>query len=248
MLTVDIGNTRLKWGVWGNDDLTATGSCEHHSRFDNLFFDEYFPRVSDGNEIIVSNVAGKDAENSLTQWVDKQGETKIHFMQVQQQCCGVTNGYSDPSQHGVDRWVALLGARSFCKTAVCVIDMGTAVTVDFMNDDGVHEGGVIMPGLAMMQSSLQNNTSNISIDINEHDVDTNPFAKDTTQAIQSGTLNLLRAGIQDICERAVGQYGENISIFLTGGLAERMMPLLSSPYISFEPHLVLKGLHFAAKN
>ena len=73
----------------------------------------------------------------------------------------VRNGYEDIAQLGVDRWAAIVGAYTHFGSAVCIVDAGTAVTVDLVRDGGRHLGGLIVPGLQLMRSSLEQDTEDI---------------------------------------------------------------------------------------
>ena len=253
MLTIDIGNTRLKWAVWVNGQMTHSEECVHGGQFENQLFERCMPEVAAIKKISVANVAGKEAELALTNWLLEKGKANLFFLKTEKQCCGVTNAYLNPAQHGVDRWAALIAAKSLTDAGVCVIDIGTAVTIDFMDDKGIHQGGKIMPGLNMMQKALLVDTADIIFD--EMNIDLIDFkraaeelATSTEEAVKNGAVALLRAGLEDVCLQADKRYGGNLSIFLTGGLAEKMLPLLSMPNLIHEPHLVLKGLRIAALN
>ena len=253
MLTIDIGNTRLKWAVWKDGQITHSEQCVHGGQFKNQLFERCMPELTTIKKISVVNVAGKDAESALKNWLFEKSEASLFFLKTEKECCGVTNAYANPAQHGVDRWATLIAAKSLTDTGVCVIDIGTAVTIDFMDDKGVHQGGKIMPGLGMMQKALIADTADIAFD--EMDIDLIDFkraseelATNTEEAVKNGAVALLRAGLEDACLQADKRYGGNLSIFLTGGLAEKMLPLLSIPNLIHEPHLVLKGLHIAALN
>ena len=253
MLTIDIGNTCLKWAVWKNGQMTHSEECVHGGLFDNQLFERCMPELAAIENISVANVAGKEAELAFKNWLLKKSEANLFFLKTEKQCCGVTNAYLNPAQHGVDRWATLIAAKSLTDTGVCVIDIGTAVTIDFMDDKGVHQGGKIMPGLSMMQKALIADTADITFD--EMDMDLIDFkrasedlATNTEEAVKNGAVALLRAGLEDVCLQADKRYGGNCSIFLTGGLAEKMLSLLSAPNLIHEPHLVLKGLRIAALN
>ena len=245
MLTIDIGNTRIKWAVWEGGQLVLDGDCEHKSVFTLELFESCIPVSEVINKICVANVAGESVVPALEQWAASRAIEDVVFLKVEKECCGVTIAYSEASSYGVDRWAALLGAKSIYKKDVCIIDIGTAVTVDFMNKEGQHHGGVIMPGLEIMQAALLENTAQISIDIK--DCDENPMwlASNTVDAVHSGTVQLLRAGLQSVCEQAIAQYGDSVAIILTGGMAGKILPLLRSSQIIHHPNLVLQGLHFA---
>lgn len=251
MLTIDIGNTRLKWGVWENNQLIQTSDCVHGSLFNQQLLKSCLPELQSIDRIWVANVAGEKSESALENWLienrfNEKNNIELFFFKTEKKCCGVTNAYADPSKHGVDRWAALIAASSLCQTGVCVIDIGTAVTVDLMSDTGVHEGGMIMPGLEMMQRSLLKDTADLSFEAKNFSWPSQCFASNTEEAVLNGTLNFLRAGLEDVCLQASKRYGDNLTIFLTGGLATKIYPLLSFRNIIHQPHLVLKGLHIAA--
>ena len=163
MLTVDIGNTRIKWGLWEANHIESSGDCEHQTQFTLQLFSDCLPKEKQIDKVCVANVAGESALTALEGWVQARNIKEFFILKTTKECCGVFNAYRDPSTHGVDRWAALLGARSLYQGAVCVISAGTAVTVDFMGADGVHQGGSIMPGLEMMRQALIKETSGIAI-------------------------------------------------------------------------------------
>ena len=252
LLTIDIGNTRLKWALWLNGFIESSGGCDHHGCFEASQFSECLPKKNNIDKVCVANVAGEKAEKALGDWISALRIKKTLMLKTERQCCGVTNAYSDPSQHGVDRWAALLGAREAYQGGVCVIDAGTAVTVDLMDAAGVHLGGLIMPGLEMMRRALHKDTVGVVVSgaskidaINEFSV---LLASNTEAAVCNGTLMLLRSGLQDVCEQASVLLGDEVKIVLTGGLAKQLMPLLKSPHIVYDSRLILKGLRLAADN
>ena len=215
-------------------------------------FIDCFAQFENIEQVCLANVAGEKAEAALASWVDIKKINDFFILKTTKECRGVINAYSDPSRHGVDRWAALLGARFSVEGEICVICAGTAVTVDFLDAAGVHLGGIIMPGLDMMRHALIKHTAGISIaGVSESTQDDNIsdiLAVNTKDALLAGTLNLLRAGVQDICEQAVDLLGDDVTIVLTGGLAERLLPLLKSSNIVYDPQLILKGLRLAADN
>ena len=85
----------------------------------------------------------------------------VHFARSTASACGVTNSYRQPRRLGVDRWVAMIGAWSEFESSCLVVDAGTAVTIDAIDDTGQHLGGQILPGVALMARALASNTSDI---------------------------------------------------------------------------------------
>jgi len=243
MLTIDIGNTNIKWAVWLNQRIIQAGSSAYSKKqaekafscWDDLHADE---------QVIVACVAGDAVENALTSWMQRNWSVTPMFLRTTSRLGDVTNGYSVPSQHGVDRWAALLGAHALYHVPVCIIDAGTAITVDLMDAEGRHLGGLIMPGLEMMRGALLQGTAGV------HQTDGNitVFANNTADAVSSGTLHMLRAAIIDICSSAAQALGTNMRIIITGGMSEQLLSLPGIPQMQHEPALVLHGLRVAAEH
>jgi type III pantothenate kinase len=243
MLTVDIGNSGIKWGIWQEDQLVLAedGVYEKASIKDAL--DDIFSGAPNQDTVWVSCVAGTDVEQALTEWMQKEWSIEPSFLRTRAELGGVRNMYPEPSEHGVDRWAALLGAKKLYDDPVCIIDVGTAVTVDLMDESGVHRGGRIMPGLDMMRKSLLQNT----VGVNDVEGECPGFAITTADAVTSGTLHMLQAGLIEVCTSAKERLGDAMKIIITGGMAEKMLPLLELPDMRHEPHLVLHGLFFASQ-
>lgn len=242
-LLLDVGNTRLKWGVLENgairrtghilqDKITASGLGALTSRL---------PRQVD--RVIASNVAGQTYATRLSGVLRLHCDCDVQFARTVAKACGVTNSYRQPRRMGVDRWVAMIGAWAELGSSCLVVDAGTAVTIDALDGEGRHIGGQIVPGIAVMAMALSANTSDIpdvrrraARDVKGMDM----FARDTGGAVASGTLNAVVGAI----ERALrvmraGRYRPRL--VLTGGDASRILGSLGDEPLH-RPHLVLQGL------
>ena len=123
-ILLDIGNTRLKWGVLSDGSISRTGSIDHTTLQEKGFAaltTRLPPKV---DNVIASNVAGATFGTRLSGVVGIHCNCVVHFVRSERSGFGLTNGYSNPRQFGVDRWVAMVGARAEFKTALCVIDSG----------------------------------------------------------------------------------------------------------------------------
>lgn len=243
MLTIDIGNSGIKWGIWQEDQLVLAEDGVYDKALISTVLDDIFSGAPNQDKVWVSCVAGADVEQALTEWLQQEWSVEPFFLRTSAELGGVQNMYPEPSEHGVDRWAALLGAKKLYDDPVCIIDVGTAVTVDLMDENGVHRGGRIMPGLDMMRQSLLQNTAGVK----EINGDCPGFAITTADAVTSGTLHMLQAGLIEVCASAKERLGDTMRIIITGGMAEKMLPLLELPDIHHEPHLVLHGLFFASQ-
>ena len=97
------------------------------------------------------NVAGPDVENILRHSIRARFGIDLQVVRTQARFGEVINGYSTFEQLGADRWAAIVGAWQLRRRALCVVDAGTAVTIDLVAASGRHQGGVIVPGLDLMR-------------------------------------------------------------------------------------------------
>jgi pantothenate kinase type III len=73
------------------------------------------------------------------------------------------------------------------------------------------------------------------------------FAINTADAVSSGTMHMLAAGLIEACNSAKERLGDNMKLIITGGMAEKVMPYLNTIKICHEPHIVLHGLFYASE-
>jgi type III pantothenate kinase len=157
---------------------------------------------------------------------------------------GVSNGYYEPSKLGVDRWLAVLAAYNLGAGACLVIDVGTAVTADFVTSQGLHLGGYICPGLRLMSAQLASNAHGIH---GLHSVlgALGEFVpgRSTDEAVGRGSVLMLRGFVGAQLEMASRLLGGSFQVFLTGGDAALVGAL--SVEARIVPDLVFVGLAIA---
>lgn len=244
-LLLDVGNTRLKWGILDGGRISRTGSTRHTTLKESGFSPLMTRLPHKVDRVLVSNVAGPGFAAKLTRVLGIHCNAEVHFAHSQKAAFGVTSSYRQPRRLGVDRWAAMIGARAESKTALCVVDAGTAVTIDALNRHGQHLGGQIIPGLHLMARSLKSNTSGIGgVRIRPADPGTGMalFANRTERAIQTGALNAICGAIERAV-RIMRAEGLRPGIILTGGGASRILKQLDGKVLH-RPNLVLQGLAF----
>ena len=193
-------------------------------------------------QVWVSNVARLDVLERLSAWIRRVWELSPILVKSVPAQLGVTNGYEDPAQLGVDRWLAMLGARAIRATACLVVDCGTATTIDSMDAQGRHLGGMILPGLRAMQEVLVRNTA---IQSSGKTLEYSTFAKDTNTAIASAAVLATACLITQTAMRLQAWVGSEVGCILTGGAAAELNGLLELEVLH-EPNLVLNGLALVA--
>ncbi|MEX2123249.1 MAG: type III pantothenate kinase [Woeseia sp.] len=248
-LLFDVGNTRLKWGLLENNRIGKTGSITHEKLHDSGFgaLTSHLPRQVD--RVLASNVAGHTFATRLSGVVGMHSNCEVHFAHAEREAFGLTNSYKRPRRIGVDRWVAMIGARAEFRSALCVVDAGTAVTIDAVDRDGLHLGGMIVPGLRSMADSLHLNTSEIPAARRSAagtSSGMNAFANTTEGAVQNGALTAI-CGAVERAVRTMRSAGFRPKVVLTGGDASRILKLLDANVLH-RPNLVLQGLAFMVQS
>jgi len=242
MLIMDIGNSRIKWRSIGQQASQVRSEVYQQERISEQLA-EWFDKIESLTQVVVCSVAASEVNSRVKRFFEAQN-VNIDFTTVSQKKAGVSNGYKNVVQLGVDRWVAMVSAYNKYQTAVCVIDAGTALTVDVVDNQGYHLGGLIMPGLNLMQQSLLSGTAGIN-DVTQSSL---LLADNTADAVSAGCVQLLIAGIRPLIERIESQYDLNLVSVVTGGDAELLVEQAGCGLI-LEKWLILDGLEqFFVKN
>lgn len=239
---MDVGNSRIKWGVLDEGAIRRTGHISRQRIGEQglAALTARLPRRVD--TVLVSNVAGTSFATRLSGVVGLHCDVDVHFARSEREACGVVNSYRQPRRLGVDRWVAMIGARAEFTAPCLVVDAGTAVTLDALDADGRHLGGQIIPGVRLMASSLASQTSDIP-EVQRRAAGggtMDMFANTTAAAVGQGALNAV-AGAIERAQRVFRERGGDPAVVLTGGDASRILRSLDDA-AHHRPHLVLHGL------
>ena len=244
-LLFDVGNTRLKWGLLVGDEIRKTGSVSHE-KIDETGFNcltTRLPRRVD--RVIACNVAGATFATRLTGIVHIHCDTDTRFVHSERSAFGLTNGYRQPRQLGVDRWVAMIGARAEFSSALCIVDAGTAITIDVVDRGGNHLGGQIIPGFRLMENALTTQTRGIGATGRKRATGGRGmafFARNTDAAVQNGAIGAVCGAVEGAVRR-LRSAGLKPKTVITGGDAPR---ILKHADVKFQhrPNLVLQGLAY----
>lgn len=244
MLLIDAGNSRLKWVLRDNGQQHPARTIGYGDRPLPQLFEGQWSDIAPPKRVLVINVAGPLLGQALASWVRGAWSLTTEFVQVERDAYGVRVAYDDPSRLGVDRWVGLLAARHLLRGAVCVIDCGSAITLDVMTGSGEHVGGVIVPGVTLMQKSLVENTQGIGLapDPGEYP----RLARDTSSAVRAGSHWAAVGFIDRMVEEVRQEIDVPLMTVITGGDAPRLLTHLTGAY-QHEPDWLFKGLAIIAE-
>lgn len=238
MLLLDVGNSRCKWALVKNGAWVRQGVLENEQldRLPTLFSD--IPPLS---RILVSNVAGESVAAKLRLYLAALS-CEPEFIKAEAARCGVRNGYRSPQQLGSDRWAALIAAHQRVSGACLVVNCGTATTVDALSAQGEFLGGLIMPGLSLMLSSLSANTAQLA----EQGGDLQDFPKDTADAMLSGAVRATQGAIMHQYAQLQQNEG-SLRCLVSGGASAKVMQGLAVA-CEHDEHLVLHGLQILGED
>lgn len=247
-LLIDLGNSRLKW-CWLSGGPAGEPGAHDHRGLSGAQLAALLPdQPGTVDEIRVASVASPALTGELTAALAVRYGCRPVVAASVAMAGGLRNGYREPGQLGVDRWLAL---RAACArdpgSAACVIAAGTAFTLDLAMPGGQHLGGLIVPGVSLMQDSLKRATGNLAR-LAAGDPPRAAGApagsalvgQATGEAMALGALWTL-AALAAHHFAVLREQSPSARLFVTGGDAPQLLPLLPAS-AEHRPHLVLEGL------
>jgi type III pantothenate kinase len=242
-LLLDVGNTAVKWACLENGRQGMSGRFVHRAGNIEVLANAAWSGLPEADKVLVANVAGRDMEAVLSEWFVAHWQVQPVFLHSMASACGVTNAYRDPETLGVDRWAAVVAAHHDYPGDVCIVDCGTAITLDMVTANGEHHGGLILPGIRVMQQMLLQNTAQLGLPGKQPAV--TPLADSTAAGIYSGAVYMVVAAIDRSVTDMCAELGVSIDIVVTGGDAEGVLPLLQR-HARHAADLVLRGIAMLA--
>lgn len=239
ILDIDAGNTFLKWRyAVAADGEVGTIHLLRRNR-ETGFPEEWRSGVA---RVRLGSVS-RDVERlalEIAQWTGVEPECartlRAHG--------GVKNSYSDPARMGVDRWLAMLAARSRVSGPCCIVDAGTAITLDGLDAEGMHLGGYIVPGLWMMEHALLEGTGQVRVESESDSTRSTEPGSSTDAAVRNGTLAMAIAFVERGIDHFRRACGSAPRVIIAGGDAALMQANLRVESVVV-PGLVLDGLAIA---
>ncbi|MDP9141192.1 MAG: type III pantothenate kinase [Pseudomonadota bacterium] len=232
MLLLDIGNSRLKWATARATEIDETGTIAHVG--DPAAAITALP-VAQANAIWVAHVTGAVHEEQLGATLHQRYGYRPNYARAATHWRELRNAYAEPERLGVDRWLVMIAAWAKHRGAACIVDAGTALTIDNIDAVGQHLGGIIAAGLDTQQRAVLGHTR---------------FATRDMAAAYDGGLGMnteacVRQGAMLAClgaiDRGAQLAGPGAQLWLTGGDAGHLLPHLGGSW-QHRPNLVLEGL------
>ncbi|GAB2687654.1 type III pantothenate kinase [Aliiglaciecola sp. 3_MG-2023] len=228
-LLIDVGNSRIKYAAV--DPLGAKIATQVCDSIENLK-----SQISSAEYVIAASVQNDEVILKIKQLCLSHN---VPFKQVTTQASafGISCAYEQFQTLGVDRWLAVLGARLHTQLPVAILDLGTAATCDLVVGEQ-HLGGWIAPGFKLMRTAVTSQTSKVFGD--NHTPDGLTLGKSTPECVNMGGLAMLE-GFLHSTRKLISRYADDYRIFLCGGDGELLENCVDEKVL-FKPDLVLEGL------
>ncbi len=256
-LLIDVGNQRIKWAT--SHQLRSHPAQSAQERPQNkclqnepiesgqadLFqaLERAFTGLPDPDGVLISSVARPEVNQILSEACTSFWGSPPIFMKSRKHGKGLFNRYDTPEDLGVDRWLAMVGARLMTgNRSMVVIDAGTAVTIDYVDAQGVFDGGIIFPGMATMIYSLHSSTGQIeSVTVDTMKGCLSYQNSNTWGAVENGVMLAVVSAMDCAIRHYKKIAGLELKLILTGGDAHRLVTV-SEHQFEIVPDLVLIGL------
>nr|WP_241263258.1 type III pantothenate kinase [Parahaliea mediterranea] len=239
-LQLDVGNSSAKWRLLVDGEISARGVYRPGDSASRQALLACTPELE---AMWVSSVAGEAAEADLAAMLEGRWGCAAWFARSEVETLGLRNSYDEPRRMGVDRWLAMLAARNrHPDTRLCVVDAGSALTIDLVGADSCHQGGYIIPGPGLMERALLLDTDRVRFaEAAEYSLAPGTC---TAQAVRHG-IGLAQAGAVTLALREAALSGPPLPVF-TGGGGEWLAATLGG-IGEFVPDLVLDGLQLVGQ-
>ena len=240
VLLIDIGNSSLKWCITDSNGLSAMSQELYPKDITADFFIHNWRVLEQPNDIVVSCVAQNTVWLALEKACFELWDIKVQKVNSLKKQFGLINAYENVSSLGSDRWCAMLGGLHQANSDFIVINAGSALTIDVVNEAGQHLGGYIVPGINMMKKSLGLHTAQVQVDSTSNVLTDLSLGHSTEECVESG-IHLLVVKFIEAIYKKVSLDMNGCQTFVSGGDAKSITDLLSFNS-DVVPDLVLRGL------
>lgn len=226
-LLIDMGNSRIK--------------CCYKGAVDRVFYVTQITELANYlNQVKHCVIAAVGQRNQLGVLIDLLNDSHITHQQltVLKEQFGLKCAYAQPDKMGIDRWLAMLACQQYANSGFAILDFGTAMTCDFVDNEGQHLGGWIAPGINTMKKSLLDNTEQVTVS-EEHST-LLQLGQNTNDCVNFGCLAAMQ-GFLSSAMQIVSRISSEYTIFIAGGDVN-LLENLKNEQIEIIENPVLKGI------
>ena len=230
IIAVDVGNTSITVGALRKNKILRIFQTVGVSipYFDDIL--RLCGRYNSNYKVVISSVNPIRLKKLMSQW--SQRVDKENFLLIGRNIKPkIQHKYNKLNKLGQDRLVNIYGALKRFRLPVVIFDFGTAITVDFINEQGVFEGGLIVPGLEISKEALEKRTALLpSVGNVEMIAPTvrsiNLVGRNTQSCMKLGLLQGFGAMVDGLIERYRSKFGQDLNVLACGGFAKILRPFI----------------------
>lgn len=238
IIDIDMGNSRIKWR-----SSACPGQVFAHDT--DAEAQAQWRLLGPIARVRIAAVIAPQRVEQMLHWVRRELHVDAELATVRDATGGIHIAYSDPSSLGVDRWLALLAAKTRLDMCDCIIvSAGTALTIDYLDASANHRGGYIIPGWRLAVSALLGDTDRIHCSDPQLKKIWQPGAS-TLHCVEGGIALMYRSTLRAALQPGWADFRAT-HVLVTGGDGEVLSSFVP-PEISclYDPALVLQGLDVA---
>ena len=243
LLAIDVGNTRLKWTLY---DRPAAGArmlaqgAEFLEQIDRLG-EVVWSQIPEPTTMLGCIVAATAVKHRVQEQME-QWNVEPRWVVASDAEAGLVNGYDFPARLGADRWVAMIGARHHMlrrgpPRPILLVMVGTAVTVEAIDQHGRFVGGLILPGHGIMLRALESGTAGLHVPTG----DVVEFPTNTSDALTSGGTFAIAGACERMFQHLFKRCAAEPLCLMTGGAGWKMLPAMTRPFELIES-MIFDGL------
>jgi type III pantothenate kinase len=246
LLALDVGHGRVKLGVFEAGELVYTNHAAADGPFENVTgaIEEAWRRLADRGAEVAMSASNHGLAPAIEKAVVVTGAPAPQVV-GRGIDLPIKVGTDEPEQTGVDRVLNVAAAYEQLKKACVVVDAGSAVTVDFCDDDGTFLGGCIAPGARLQAEALHRLAPQLPL-VKPSPTD-DAFGRDTTSAVNAGIVRGIRGLVRDAVEAHALTLDTWPEVIATGGDARVLFDGWELVH-AISPDLTLYGIALAYTN
>ena len=235
-LLIDFGNTRLKWATLSGERMQPGGVFAHIDKPLTMALRVEWAELARVSAVLVASVVSAAREEELDAFVRSRFGVHAELLRSPASALGIRNAYAAPARLGIDRFLALAALHAQHPCAQVLASVGTALTLDALDAEGLHHGGVIVPGPALMRAAINGSTARVDAGVGRF----RDLPDNTADAVASGALYAAAGAIDRFRAAAAQRLGGAPALTLTGGGVNELVPLVADAERAHD--LVLRGL------
>jgi len=237
-LVLDIGNTKTAIGLWEGGALSSVINIDTNNFLTRL---SRYKHKSIEQIYFVSVISSSQTKHIVQELKSLFGCKTIQIKSTSK-LLSVSNGYKFPAKLGSDRWVSIVASYNLYQKSIFIVDCGTAISLDFINNEAKHLGGYILGGFQGYMNSFMDAYNLRGIKTKTMSFKSKRSMPTTTiEAVYKGYNLMIISSIESAFREFKKSNKQSPLLIISGGYGAKISKQLSIKN-KFEPNLVIKSI------